>query len=175
MDDEKIKKEAEKLLKSILGKAPKEIKFSELVKYYTDEISDKFEDELKDSGVDIEFDGDRAYKSFEVEYDIEERFPNSSYLDSYKIVTISSPDIKDESHMMFLDINIETEGIAKISGAMRKDKYSDNISDMEMRNWKGASSLSQLLYKMIHSGTRIIMDEKEVQECFEIEMEAEYN
>lgn len=173
LEDEKIRKEAEKLLESIIDSAPKEIKLSELAKKYIDEISDRYDYELRENQQEAKYDGEEVYKTFELEYTKEDNYPESSCLQSYKTLTFECSDIKDNAHRLLLSIDMKENGNAKIYGAMRDKKYSPSINEMDMKDWSKASELTQLLYKMANSKTEIIMDEKDVPEEFYIKLEAE--
>lgn len=175
MEDDTIRSKAEKLMDGILQSAPREIKFSKLVKEYISEISDKYNSELRESDNEVKYDGDAPYKSFELEYQIDLRFPDTSCLDDHKVITIDSPDISDDDHKLLICGKFDDNGNLIIERAMNDRRGASNIQDMDMSNWHHASDLHKLLYKMIHRGTLVIMDESDVECEFTVELEYEVN
>lgn len=179
LNEEKIIKEAETLMETILMSAPTKIKLSKIVKMWEEEIVDKFDYELRSatSYCDDEYEGEDRYKLFELNYIIEDRFPDSSCLEFCKTIMLSCEEIDDNSHRLVLDVNLSSEKEEKtctLSSAHKDTKYGSEITNVDMADWSKLSNFHQLLYKIKSSGTTIVMDEDYIPEHIRVKLELTY-
>lgn len=173
MEDEKIRQEAKNIMANMLSTAPKEIKLSELAELYIEAIKSDFNlEDNKEVDIDYEDDG-KMIKTFQLQFTDEPRWPDSGCLKDCRILQFKCPELESDKHILFLDVTYidDKDDKATFSDANYATRYGENISKMDLKNWTTSTSLHQLLYKMSHAKTVIVMDVNKVTEDFEVEIE----
>lgn len=192
IDDERIQKDAEEMMASILKKTPKDITLVDIVKAFSKQVKEDFDSEIED--MDVDYDDGAPEVHLNLSCVIEERYPDSSSLGNYKLIKIYLEDLKCKSKSRGLAFrSSSTDDVFFELEVHYEESYKDNVrtmldlftvtsalyspsskvlpAEVDAFEYPKLNKFEQLLFKLCRSSSKVKDNEDDIRDYITYEVE----